>query len=155
MRTIKFKGRSVDSSEWIEGYYYKECDNTYIIEDRQKYSMLNRNEAVLIDPATVCQFAGFHDKNGKEIYEGDVLRSDTYPFSCTEGNEYDNYYGTIGWSEKEASFHIAAVKNPKSSIIGISEGVCKAISQKAMHNFEVIGSVHDKEWQEKLNLKDE
>ena len=34
MRTIKFKGKSVDSSEWIEGYYYKECDNTYIIKDR-------------------------------------------------------------------------------------------------------------------------
>lgn len=38
MRTIKFKGKSVDSSEWIEGYYYKECDNTYIIKDRQSDS---------------------------------------------------------------------------------------------------------------------
>ena len=153
MRTIKFKGKSVDSSEWIEGYYYKECDNTYIIEDRQKDSMLNRNEAVLIDPDTVCQFTGFLDKNGKEIYEGDVLRSDIYPFSCVGDDAYDNYYGTIGWSEFEASFYIVTIKNPKSSVRDISEGIYDSISLKTMQDFEVVGSIHDKEWQEKLNLK--
>lgn len=148
MRTIKFKGKSVDSSEWTEGYYYKECDNTYIIEDRQKYSMLNRNEAVLIDPVTVCQFTGFIDKNGKEIYEGDVLRSDTYPFSCIEDNAYDNYYGTIGWNEEEASFYIMAVKNPKSSVRGISDGICDTVTQKIMLDFEVVGNIHEEKWQQ-------
>lgn len=148
MRTIKFKGKSIDSSKWIEGYYYKECGHTYIIEDRQKDSLLNRNKAVLIDPSTVCQFTVCLDKNGKDIYEGDILRSDNYPFSCIEDNEYDNYYGAIGWSEEDASFYIVAIKNPKSSVRGISDGICDSISQKMMQDFEVIGNIHDPEWKQ-------
>lgn len=97
-----------------------------------------------VDPATVCQFTGFLDKNGKEIYEGDVLRSDTYPFSCTENNEHDNYYGAIGWSEKAASFYIAAIKTPKLSV----RGICNSISQEIVQDFEVVGNIHEEKWQQ-------
>lgn len=78
-RIIKFKAKRLDNDEWVEGYYYKECDNTYIIEDRQERSMLNRNEAVLVDPATVCQFTGLKDEEGKEIFEGDLLAEKSFP----------------------------------------------------------------------------
>ena len=77
MRTIKFKAKHLDNSEWVEGYFYKECDNTYIIEDRQRETMLNRNKAVLVDPSTVCQFTGMKDEDGKEIWEHDILKN--YP----------------------------------------------------------------------------
>lgn len=68
---IKFKAKRLDGGEWVEGYYYKECDNTYIIEDRQNESMLNRNETVLVDPSTVCQYTGLMDLKGRKIWEHD------------------------------------------------------------------------------------
>lgn len=73
MRQIKFKAKCLDNGEWVEGYFYKECDNTYIIKDRQSDSMLNRNETILVDPSTVCQFIGLKDKNGEEVWEHDLL----------------------------------------------------------------------------------
>lgn len=73
---IKFKAKRLDNNTWVEGYFYAECGNTYIIEDRQSESMLNRNEAHQVDPLTVCQFTGLKDKNGVEVWEHDLLTKD-------------------------------------------------------------------------------
>lgn len=72
---IKFKAKRLDNNTWVEGYFYAECGNTYIIEDRQSESMLNRNEAHQVDPLTVCQFTGLKDCKGNEIWEHDLLQS--------------------------------------------------------------------------------
>lgn len=72
-RIIKFKAKKLSDGEWVEGYFYKECGNTYIIEDRQDDSMLNRNHPYKVDPSTVCQYTGLTDKDGKDIFENDIL----------------------------------------------------------------------------------
>ena len=43
---------------------------------------------------------------------------------------------------------MVTAKNPKSSVIGISDGIADGISQKMMKDFEVIGNVHDLEWKQ-------
>ena len=149
MRKIKFKGKSLINGKWVSGDLAHSLDGKLnifgFVEEEGKIDFTGAHK---IDSATLCQFTGFLDKNGKEIYEGDVLRSDIYPFSCVGDDEYDNYYGAIGWSEDEASFYIVAIKNPKSSVRGISDGISDTISQKMMQNFEVVGNIHEEKWQQ-------
>ena len=153
MRTIKFKAKN-RVCEWVKGDLLQYLDGTVSIGDNEGpwtddgFHDSDYTNVEIVNPDTVCQFTGFTDKNGKEIYEGDVLRSDEYPFSCTGDNQYDNYYGAIGWSEEEALFYIVAIKNPKSSVRGISDGISDSISQRMMQGFEVIGNVHDEEWKQ-------
>lgn len=79
VESIKFKAKRLDDNTWVEGYFYAECGNVYIIEDRQSESMLNRNEAVLVDPSSVCQFTGLKDEDENDIFEGDLLAEKRFP----------------------------------------------------------------------------
>lgn len=105
-------------------------------------------DLVYVYPNTVCQFTGFLDKNGKEIYEGDVLRSDEYPYSCIGDNRRDNYYAVVYYCEKGACFGTVTAKNISSSSWGISDGILDDVEREKMKSFEVIGNIHEEKWQQ-------
>lgn len=64
-REIKFKAQRLDNSKWCYGYYSVIGNNHFIVD--------NDGLPLIVKPETVCQFTGLLDKDGKEIFEGDII----------------------------------------------------------------------------------
>ena len=146
MRIIKFKAKTLKTGEWIAGDLV--CSNGKIFIKHEDEPDKVFPICKKVDPDTVCQFTGFLDKNGKEIYEGDVLRSDEYPYSCIGDKKRDNYYAVVYYCEKGACFGTVTAKNPSSDVGGISDGILDDVEREKMKNFEVIGNVYEPEWKQ-------
>ena len=139
-REIKFRGKDVETDKWVDGDLIQRMGYMPSIMFPYNSNGKVRYGECAVKRETVGQFTGLTDKNGNEIYEGDILRGDKYPFNC---DGVDNYFAEIVWSDDVCGFYRITIKNPNSTVRGTSHGNWEQLDIDDIKSFEVIGNIHD------------
>lgn len=117
-REILFRGKRIENGEWVYGSLVLWYDGSISIEtgvyDAPMYA---------VDPATIGQYTGLTDKNGKRIFDGDLI---TIPGSKRQGLP-----APVKWSNFDARFEVCRRGFNPICLDG-DEGI-----------YEVIGNIHD------------
>lgn len=117
-REIKFRGKDILHKSWQYGSLAKdEPQKSYYIIDNEYGRGIN------VDKETVGQYTGLHDKNGKEIYEGDIIRIK---------NSLIEIEGEVIFDTIDLSFEVYDKEND-----------CKEMLLYTNKEFEVIGNEYD------------
>lgn len=133
MREILFRGKRIDNSEWVEGYYVRLYGSNGRVSRRIYTSCAEVDcgdyypDFFEVQPSTVGLYTGLKDKNRRRIFEGDIVKAqDDLIFSpfC------DGLVGKVVYTE--AAFFIEP-KDPTKSEYLFNE--CAV--------YEVLGNMHD------------
>lgn len=132
MREIKFRGKEINTGEWVFGFYTRGSfidpnTGTETIRHIIDNGMLHD-----VEPETIGQFTGLTDKNGKEIYEGDILKSRSI-IHVVEYNENEGaFVGRFNFHP-----HVPNVPMRQPDFTGLAQWWINKYEK------EVIGNIHD------------
>ena len=128
MREILFRGKRLDNGEWIQGdiVQFPVHGVVRIVEQEPSYKDAE------VDSDTVGQYTGLTDKNGRKIFEGDIIHLEYSQVFF--GGEYFGEY-TAEVSYKEGCFITDGINN--------GDEIETPLSGFDNDELEIIGNIHD------------
>lgn len=127
-REIVFRGKSKRNGEWLYGDLLRNVEGTFAIVPPFEIDLHNHCERYEVDENTIGQFTGLFDKNGNEIYEGDII-----------GCHNLEIKHLIFYNENEGRFMAALNGDIENYFVG----VCGLDNKRWNASKEVIGNIHD------------